>query len=107
MLARDRVCRYPLPCNRTGLFTTSGAFCTMETVFDWISIVLFSGIVVIFLQRSALPEPVDKLWHYLPPAIGCATVNFLGNHDQPALAITLAVATIAYVFYVLKPLAKQ
>jgi hypothetical protein len=75
----------------------------MDTIFDWISIILFSGVVVLYLQRSAAAEPTDKVWHYLPPAAGCAGANYFGNHDEPALAIGLVVATIAYVYYVLKP----
>lgn len=76
----------------------------MDTIFDWISIILFSGVVVLFLQRSAAAEPTDKVWHYIPAALGCATANYLGNHENQALAAALIGLTIAYVFYVLKPL---
>lgn len=79
----------------------------MDTIFDWISILLFSGVVILYLQRSAAAEPTDTVWHYLPPAVGCASANYFGNHDWPALATGLVVLTIAYVYYVLKPFERR
>lgn len=75
----------------------------METIFDWLSVLLFSGLAVLYLQRSAAEEPKDKVWQYLPPAIGCATANYLGNHDNAIAAVVLLVATMAYIYYVLRP----
>ena len=76
----------------------------MVTIFDWVSIILFSGIAVLYLQRSAQPEALDKVWHYIAPAVGCALVNYLGNHDHPEGAAVLTVLTLIYVYFVLKPL---
>ena len=61
----------------------------MVTIFDWVSIILFSGIAVLYLQRSAQPEPSDKVWHYIAPAVGCAAVNYSGNHGEPEIAAAL------------------
>jgi hypothetical protein len=73
----------------------------METIFDWLTVILFGGLAVLFLQRSSMEEPRDKIWHYIPPAIGCATVNYLGNHGQVYLATAGLVLVMAYIFYVL------
>ena len=75
----------------------------METPFDWLTLMVFTGLVVLMLQRSTAPEPTDKLWQYAPPAIGCAVVNYLGNHDQIAIAVVGLVAVLAYIYYVLRP----
>ena len=45
----------------------------VETVYDWITVAIFGGLVVLFLHRSVQPgEPQDTILHYLPPAVGCA-----------------------------------
>ena len=51
----------------------------MENVYDWITVAIFVGLAVLFLQRSSEEEPRDKIYHYAPPAIGCAIANYLGN----------------------------
>ena len=73
----------------------------METIFDWLTVITFGGLAVLFLQRSSMEEPGDKTWHYIPPAIGCAAVNYLGNHDQVYIAIAGLVMVLAYTYYVL------
>lgn len=75
----------------------------METAFDWLTVVVFAGLAVLFLQRSAQDEPTDKIWHYAPPAIGCALVNYFGNEGYVIPAIAGLVGVMAYVYYVLKP----
>ncbi len=84
----------------------------METPYDWITVGIFAGLIVIFLQRSVGEgEPQDSIWHYLPPAIGCAISNQLGNaalkEDGSALfhlgGILGIVAVLAYIWYVIKP----
>jgi hypothetical protein len=80
----------------------------MQTIFDWVTMVIFGGLVVLFLQRSAGPEdPRDKMWHYLPPALGCAVANYLGNNDQRAIAIAITVAVVGYILFVLQPLGRR
>ena len=75
----------------------------METVYDWVSILGFAGLVTLFLQRSSLENPPDTIWHYLPPSIGAAAANYFGNEGNHVVAIAIGVATVAYVFLVLKP----
>jgi len=75
----------------------------METIFDWLSVLTFAGLAVLYLQRSVAPEPRDKIWHYLPPAIGCAAANYVGNQGYAVIAAIGLVAVLAYIYYVLKP----
>lgn len=75
----------------------------METVYDWITVLGFAGLVTLFLQRSSLENPPDSIWHYLPPALGAAVTNYLGNEGMDVAAIAVGIATVAYVILVLKP----
>ena len=81
----------------------------METVFDWITIAIFGGLVVLFLHRSVQPgEPQDTILHYLPPAVGCAAANWVGNPEpsglgQPVFSFLIVVAVVLYIAVVLKP----
>ncbi|MXP28648.1 hypothetical protein GRI58_07425 [Porphyrobacter algicida] len=75
----------------------------METVYDWITVLGFAGLVTLFLQRSSLENPPDTIWHYLPPAIGAALTNYFGNEGNHIVAIAVGIASIAYVILVLKP----
>lgn len=79
---------------------------TMQTVYDWVAVLCFSGLIVLFLQRSMAPEPKDRMIVYLPPALGCALFNYLGNAGYVLLAVAVLVAAIAYSFVVLKPFAR-
>jgi hypothetical protein len=75
----------------------------MNTAYDWIAIAVFCGLVVLFLQRSVAEKEVDTVWHYLPPAAGCAFSNWLGNNGYPFFAILMISLTVSYIFFVLKP----
>lgn len=75
----------------------------METPFDWITVGLFAGLVVLFLQRSSEAEPRDSLLEYLVAGLGLAIANYLGNHDQPVLGGLLVAGTVAFVIFYLKP----
>lgn len=74
----------------------------METVWDWLTVFCFAGLVTLMLQRSSEEVLRDKLWHYAPPAIGCAVANYLGNEGMPVLAGLLLAAVVVYIFTVLK-----
>lgn len=78
----------------------------METIYDWVTVAIFAGLVVLFLQRSTAEEPSDRLIDYLPPALGCAVANWLGNNGYPVPAVLAIAAVGAYTWYVLKPLAR-
>lgn len=76
----------------------------METVYDWITVAIFGGLVILFLQRSmAESEPQDTIFHYLPPAIGCAIANYVGNQGNGILSALIVVAVLAYIILILKP----
>ncbi len=76
----------------------------METLYDWITVAIFGGLVVLFLHRSmSETEPKDTIYHYLPPAVGCAVANYAGNHGQGLLSAVIVVGILAYVALVLKP----
>ena len=74
----------------------------METVWDWVTVMLFAGLITLFLHRSAQDEPQDKLWQYAPPALACAVANYLGNNNYEIAAVALLAATGYYMFRVLK-----
>ena len=74
----------------------------METVWDWVTIFAFAGLVTLMLQRSAEDEPKDKLWHYAPPALACAIANQIGNAGYHVVAALMMVGVLIYVFYILK-----
>lgn len=81
----------------------------METVYDWATMVVFAGLVVLFLQRSQ-GEARDELWQYLVAAVGCAGTNYLGNQGLKlsdnlyhAGAVALFMVTLAFIWVVLKP----
>ena len=81
----------------------------MQTVYDWATMIVFAGLVVLFLQRSS-GEARDKLWQYLVAAVGCAVTNYIGNEALKQGntvyhlgAIALGIATLAFIVIVLKP----
>ncbi|WP_293678084.1 XrtV sorting system accessory protein [uncultured Phenylobacterium sp.] len=78
----------------------------METVYDWITVAIFGGLVVLFLHRSVQPgEPQDTILHYLPPAVGCAVANWVGNppQNQGLFSFLIVLGVLIYVLLVLKP----
>lgn len=75
----------------------------MNTVYDWLTVALFGGLIVLFLQRSSQETHTDHLWQYFPPALGCGIANYFGNEGNALVAVAILVATLAYIGYVLKP----
>jgi Na+-translocating ferredoxin:NAD+ oxidoreductase RnfD subunit len=77
----------------------------METIYDWVSLAIFAGLIVLFLQRSTSdrPEKDVSLLYYLGAGVGCAVADYLGNHGQHVVAILLLAATVAFIVYYLKP----
>jgi hypothetical protein len=77
----------------------------METIYDWVSLAIFAGLIVLFLQRS-MSERAEKdapLLYYLAAGIGCAVANYFGNHGRDLVAIFLLGATVAFIIFYLKP----
>jgi len=78
----------------------------MDTPYDWITVIIFAGLIVLFLQRSTsdeAPSQNDSIILYLGAGLGCAVANYLGNHGYPWLAVPLILATVVYILYWLKP----
>jgi len=75
----------------------------LETAYDWITVAIFAGLVVLFMQRSTSDDPKDSLWQYLVPSVGCAVANYLGNEGHSIPAILIIAASLAFTYYVLKP----
>jgi len=83
----------------------------LETIYDWVSIAIFAGLVVLFMQRSTLQRPGDSLWQYMGAAVGCAVANWFGNQALAgggllyhAAAIAVTLGTLAYIAIILRPL---
>lgn len=74
----------------------------METPFDWVTMAIFVGLILLFLQRSTEDEPVDTIWHYLPPSVGCAVANYVGNEGYGVAAFAIMLGIAAYIVLVLK-----
>lgn len=76
----------------------------METTWDWLSVAVFAGLIVLFLQRSASEKPRDRILSYFPPAVGCALANYVGNQGYVLGAAAILAAILVYIWFVLKPL---
>ena len=75
----------------------------MKTIYDLVTMAIFAGLVVLFLQRSTAAEPRDHMYQYAPPCIGCAVANWAGNNHYDIVAVLIIVASIGWILYVLKP----
>ena len=78
----------------------------MQTVYDWVTVAIFAGLVVLFVQRSTSdqePAEHDSMLLYLGAALGCAVSNWVGNKGLHILAIPLIGATILFIVYYLRP----
>ena len=74
----------------------------MKTPFDLISLILFAGIAVLFLQRSTGSERDHvAIWRYGAAAVGCAVGDYLGNQGQPFIAGALLFAVVAFAVLML------
>ncbi|MET0362121.1 MAG: XrtV sorting system accessory protein [Sphingobium sp.] len=77
----------------------------MKTVYDWLTVCIFAGLAVVYLQRSIGTRPhYDAVWKYVPPAIACMVANHVGNDGWSLMATTLMFATLAYIWFVIRPL---
>ena len=76
----------------------------MSTIYDWLTVGLFAGLIVLFLQRSSSEEPGDKLRDYLFAGVGCAVINQLGNEGMHLLAVLALVGLLAFIHLALRPL---
>ena len=88
----------------------------METVYDWLTVMIFAGLIVLFLQLSTSDgEPRDSIWQYLAASVACAVANYVGNDKSGQiaeaigdtgrhfLAVAIIMGVLIYIYYVLKP----
>lgn len=77
----------------------------MSTAWDFITLAVFAGLIVLFLQRSMDNEASehDPMWRYLAAAVGCAVTNYLGNEISDFAAAAALVATAGFILFVLRP----
>jgi hypothetical protein len=77
----------------------------MDTMYDWLSLAIFAGLIVLFLQRSTSDRADNdvSLLYYLGAGVGCAVANYFGNKGQDVIAILLLIATVGFIAYFLKP----
>jgi hypothetical protein len=86
----------------------------LNTVYDWVTVAIFAGLVVLFLQRSTGDQPPrDSMIQYLGASVGCAVANWLGNKAVEGegivyhvLGVGMIIATLVYIHFVLKPFDK-
>lgn len=84
----------------------------METIYDWVTVAIFAGLVVLFMQRSTGEAvPRDSILEYIGASAGCAVTNYFGNravHGDGLFfhiaAVALLAGTIVYIQIVLRPL---
>jgi len=76
----------------------------MQTVFDWLSVLLFGVLALTFLQRSVKrPTFSDPILSYIPVCIGCVLGNWLGNNGYAFLGAFVITAAAAYTFFIIRP----
>lgn len=85
----------------------------METVYDWLTVAIFAGLIVLFLQRSVGPER-DQMWPYFAASVACAVINQVGNKaiDDNSMLLHVVsvggiVAILAFIQYFLRPFGNQ
>lgn len=78
----------------------------MSSIYDWVSLAIFAGLIVLFLHRSTGDgaEKDVSLLYYLGAGVGCAVANYLGNHGQAIAAVALLAATVGFIVVYLKPI---
>jgi hypothetical protein len=76
----------------------------LKTIFDLVTLALFAGLAILYLQRSAsaAPDPVAT-WKYAIAAIGCAAADYLGDHDQQIASILIFAAVVIFSLAMLNP----
>ena len=80
----------------------------MKSIHDLLSLCLFAGLAILFLQRSASPKPDPvALWRYAVAGVGCAAADILGNHGQPIAGGVLLAAVVVFSLVMLKPFERQ
>lgn len=75
----------------------------MLTPFHLLTLITFGGLMALMFRRSLNEFHTDKLWHYAPPAIGCALVDYIGTSGYRVAGAIGLVLVLAYIYYVIRP----
>lgn len=69
----------------------------MSTIFDFVTVLIFLGIVVLFFQFSKKED--QDILAYIWPCVGCALGNYFGNKGFDLGGWTFIALTLVYVFW--------
>ena len=72
----------------------------MATIFDFLTMACFAGIVIAFFQFT--DRAVKTLMHLIAPGVAFAVGNQLGNIGYTAFALLLILAGVSYAVLVLR-----
>lgn len=76
----------------------------MQTIYDWVTVTIFCGLITLYLHRSVdVEDPGDSLWQYLVASGGCAVTNWLGNEGHDLLAVASLGLVLGFIHLVLTP----
>ncbi len=68
----------------------------MSTIYDYISVLGFIVIVVLYFHYNNKQE--QNFTGYFWPSLGCAFTNYFGNKGYPIVAFVLIAVTILYIY---------
>jgi hypothetical protein len=72
----------------------------MKTAYDWVTVLIFAGLVTHFLQQSTdRGTRAAPLWQYALATGGCALADWLGNGGQTLAAIAVIGITLCFIAY--------
>lgn len=76
----------------------------MKTPWDFLTVAIFAGLIVLFLQRSDTDTPDHRpIWLYAIAVAGCAVTNYLGNGGNLVAALLALAATLGFTVRFLRP----
>lgn len=68
----------------------------MSTIYDYISVLGFVAIVILYFHYTKNQE--QNFTGYFWPSLGCAFTNYFGNKGYPVVAFVLAALTVIYIY---------
>ena len=79
----------------------------MHTPFDWVAVIIFAGLLVLFLSRFSGANAHDEpLWPFLVATGGCAGINWLGNEGYYLPAVAAVAAVLYFIHRYLDPIGR-
>ena len=79
----------------------------METVYDWVTVAIFAGLIVLFLNRAIDGDKDEPILPYLGAGAGCGLANYLGNEGYPIPAVLVILGVLYYTYRYIKPFPSQ